>query len=98
MEACYAEGSKNGCHAIPPIPLRELAHQNGNPRDSIVASTSDDSGQSFGIALATCAEQCWAQNKAITGTSASLLSQNRHKDTAPKFWSLCDATNWFGSH
>jgi len=34
----------------------------------------------------------------VFGASASPFSQYQDKDTASKFCSLCDATNWFGSH
>jgi hypothetical protein len=50
MEACYAEGSKICYNSIPEIPAGQLAHQNCIRRDRIVAPTSDDSGQSFGLA------------------------------------------------
>ena len=50
MEACYAEGSKICYNSIPQIPVGQLAHQNCIRRDRIVAPTSDDSGQSFGLA------------------------------------------------
>jgi hypothetical protein len=53
MEACHAEGSKSGGDAVPPIPLRSLAHQNCICREPIVAPTRDEFGQSFGIVLGT---------------------------------------------
>jgi hypothetical protein len=63
MEACYAEGSKICYNSIPQILVGQLAHQNCIRRDRIVAPTSDDSGQSFGLAWTASASgpiRAWA--------------------------------------
>ena len=49
MEACYAEGSKSRGDEVPQISFRPFTHQNCIRREPIVATTRDDSGQSFGI-------------------------------------------------
>ena len=52
MEACDAKGSKSRRNPVPQIPIGTFAHQIRIRRDPIVVSTSDGSGQFFGLALA----------------------------------------------